>query len=607
MNTPRSGDHLSDVILWVWFALTTLAVAYVAQDQFKGGSMEKSLAMKTMRWGWVLLTLYTGVLALVIYWFLHRASARETSEPSLWKQSVESTIHALDVHGAHARGVRAWRGPLATAPNGTAAAAHVLFWPVVVRSQRNERGFMMNHTDGWMGGWGGRWFAVSGAAMVVLFAGCVGVRTVGEKAARQNHQTIQKAYRPGGQRPTLPTLTANSPLRDFLLFAMLNQPQVEAAYYDWTAAVQRITVERSLPDPRLTFQADIAKVVMSLMPGLMMDFPGPGKLNAAASVATAESEAKYFAFELSVLQTAFTFRKACYQLNFLDAKIGVTNEMLRLMGELEKMALIKYEVGKGTLQDVLRARIEQERLTTDIANLDDSRRPLLAQFKASLGLKAEDVLPPVPRKLEATPLDLTAEMLFATALARNPRLKAMEAEVRLAEASLRLANKAKVPDFSAGIEADIKAYPVMVRPSVGVTLPIWRDKIAAQIEGAQSGKRAAEARLSAEQIALAVEFAEKSFMFHEAGRNLELLHERLLTMARQSLEVAQSGYVGGKVDFINVVDAERTLLDFRLSEVQARLQRELALAELSLLILGMPPADAPVLPPNVAPGKERKP
>jgi hypothetical protein len=93
-----SQGTVIDVVLWVWFALTALAVAYVAQDQFKGGREEKSLAMKTMRWGWVLLTLYTGVFALVIYWFLSRASTRETqeqSQPSLWEQSVESTIHCV--------------------------------------------------------------------------------------------------------------------------------------------------------------------------------------------------------------------------------------------------------------------------------------------------------------------------------------------------------------------------------------------------------------------------------------------------------------------------------------------------------------------------------
>ncbi|MHB9008737.1 MAG: TolC family protein, partial [Limisphaerales bacterium] len=149
---------------------------------------------------------------------------------------------------------------------------------------------------------------------MAILAGCVGVRTGGEKAARNNQQTIEQVYRPRDQRPTLPPLTTNSSLSDFLLFAMLSQPQVEAAYYEWAVAVQRITVERSLPDPRLTFQSDIADTVMSLMPGLMMDFPGPGKRKAAANVATAESEAKYFAFESSVLQTAFAFKKACYQL-----------------------------------------------------------------------------------------------------------------------------------------------------------------------------------------------------------------------------------------------------------------------------------------------------
>jgi hypothetical protein len=98
METPPSGDHLIDVVLWVWFAHTALAVAYVAQDQFKGGPEEKSLAMKTMSWGWVLLTLYTGPFGFIVYWFLHRASALETpeqSQPSLWQQSVESTIHCV--------------------------------------------------------------------------------------------------------------------------------------------------------------------------------------------------------------------------------------------------------------------------------------------------------------------------------------------------------------------------------------------------------------------------------------------------------------------------------------------------------------------------------
>src|SRR6266568_4379138 len=399
-----------------------------------------------------------------------------------------------------------------------------------------------------------RWFLAAGGGitLVILLAGCVGAPTAGEKRARLDQQAVERTYRPGGQRPTLPKLGTNSPLSEFLLFAVLNQPQVEAAYFDWAVSVERITRERSLPDPRLTFQSDISDVVMSLMPGLMMDFPGPGKLKWAANVATAESEARYFTFESSVLQTAFALKKAYYQLYFLNAKVGVNQQTLNLLADLEKLARTQNEVGKVTLQDVLRAQIEQERLTTEIINLEDSRNPLLAQFKAALGLAPEQPTPPAPEQLESTPLDLTSERLFAIALSRNPRLKAMEAEVRRADASIRLAYKARVPDFSVGVEADAKASPVFVTPQIGITLPIWRDKIAAQIAEAQAGKRASEARLSAEQIALAVEFAEKTFMFRESSRNLGLLQERLLTKAQQSLEVGRAAYLSGQLNFLSL-------------------------------------------------------
>src|SRR5687768_8191663 len=448
------------------------------------------------------------------------------------------------------------------------------------------------------------WRFMGGCLATLLLVGCTGISTPDERRAREDLKTVSDVYRPKHERPALPTLRAESGLGEFLQFAILNQPQVEAAYYDWAASVPRIGVERSLPDPKLNFSADIANMVMSLMPGLMMEFPGPGKRGTAANVATAESDAKYFAFEASVLRASFVFKKAYYELHFLDGKIRVNQEMLRLVGEVEKLARAQNEVGKVTLQDVLRAQIEQERLITEIANLEDSRNPMLAQFKAALGLKANAVSPPVPHNYESTPLDLTSEKLFATALARNPRLKAMEAEVRRADASLRLAYKARVPDFSVGIEADVKASPIMVRPQVGITLPIWRDKTAAQIAGAQADKQAAEARLSAEEIALAVEFAENSFLFREASRGLDLLTTRLLPKAQQSLEVARSGYVSGRVDFLNLLDAERTLLEFQLSEIDSRTQRELALAELSLLVLGTPPANAPVLPSKPVP--ERK-
>jgi outer membrane protein TolC len=189
-------------------------------------------------------------------------------------------------------------------------------------------------------------------------------------------------------------------------------------------------------------------------------------------------------------------------------------------------------------------------------------------------------------------LDLTSDKLVETAFSQNQQLKAMEAEIRAADALILLARKARLPDFSLGFMGDAKTDPTLYRlpgnPGT-MSLPIWRDKIAAQIAEAQAGKRAAQARLSAEQIALAVDFAERSFLYREATRNLHLLNEQLLPKARRSLEVARSGYLAGQIDFFNLTDSERTLLGFQLDKVEAAAQREVVLAELSLIIRGMSP------------------
>lgn len=436
------------------------------------------------------------------------------------------------------------------------------------------------------------------AAACCMAGSCVGIRHPGERDSREQVQKVRDQYRPQEVAVGLPKLNAGGAPETFVRYAICRHPRVEAAYDEWLASVEKITRERSLPDPRLMFETDIAKVIVALMPGLMLDFPGPGKLRAAANAATAESGMKYFQFETAVLQVAYDFKKAWYELRLVDERIRVNREMVTLLQDLEKLAQSRTEVGKGTLQDLLRTQMEKERLQTELANLRDSRQWFMTQFKAALGLGAGDPTPPLPRALPSSPLSTGGDRILAAALARNPRLKAMEADVRRAEAALAVARKTRLPDFTLGVEADVKASPVMVRPSGGMTLPIWRDKIAAEIAGARHLEGASKARLSDERLTLAVEVAMKSYQYRESTRLLMLLQNSLLPKAKQSLEVARSGYATGSTDFINLIDAQRTLLEFRLAEVEARIKRELALADLSLQVMGVPPSGAPLLEPS---------
>lgn len=446
-----------------------------------------------------------------------------------------------------------------------------------------------------------------GVALAVALAGCTGTPTASERQSRADVEAVRSKYRPGEAKPTLPNLSKDSPLADYLRFAMLNNPRVEAEYYAWAASVERITGARSLPDPRITFEADITSVIETVMPGLMIDLPGPGKLRAAGDVAAGESRVTYFRFESEGLRTAMALKSAYFRLHFLEDTLRVQRDTRALLGDLETQAQQQVAAGRSGIQDVLRAQIDREQLTTQIANLEDSRSVLLAEFRSALGLRPDDPTVPVPSTFEASPPPPPADQILALAAAHNPQLRQMEAEVRRGEAMIDLARTSRVPDFSIGIEADVKASPVMWRPTGSITLPIWRDKIAAEIAAAQFEKRSSEARLSAEQIGVAADLASMLYMYRESTRNSDLYATTLLPKARQSLDAARSGYAAGRSSFLDVIDAERQLLVFDLSLVEARTQRELSLASLSLLIAGTAPEGAPILPTAPAPSKEANP
>jgi outer membrane protein TolC len=427
--------------------------------------------------------------------------------------------------------------------------------------------------------------------LAIILAGCAGIPTRNERAARQDLQATEQVYRPVAPKIEPPTLTENSSLADLMQYALLSNPKVASTFYDWKAAVEEITVSRSLPDPMLNLSAEIMNgVVSALTPTLMTDpmnnWPGPGKLGLKADAAYAEAMKKRAVFENELLATALSVKRAYYELWVVDQQIYWTREILKLVGDVEQLARKQLEVGKVSQQDVLRSQIERDKLETELENLQDSRTPIVQRLKSALGLGPEQTIPEFVIRLEPTPADFTEQSLLETAFERNPQLKQMRAEVMQAISLYQLAQKANVPDFSFGLGANLKGSPVPFMPSFGISLPIWRDKVRAEIAQGNAGVGAAEARLSSEELELAVRFAETAYSWRQANRNVKLYRDRLIPKAKASLDSARAGYTGGIASFLDLLEAERALLEYHVNESAAEGQREIVLAEMSLVILG---------------------
>ncbi len=430
-----------------------------------------------------------------------------------------------------------------------------------------------------------------------LLTGCTGTPLAVEKSARQQSAAIGDTLRPKQAMPALPELAANSGADDYLRYALLKHPSVVAAFYDWRASVEAITPARSLPDPQLTFQADISNTLMTFMPGVMFDFMTRGKRAAMGREVAAASEVAYRNYATTVLRTAAAVRKAWIELAYVDEALRLREASIGAIDQSAAVNAAEYATGRAmaSLETQVLFLNQTAQLRATIAALEDRRAAARARFKSALGLTPDEIDPPWPQfALTTTILPPEAE-LWRAAKALNPELASMRAMVEMTIAGVEVAQKTRTPDFSLGVMPDLKADPLMVRPTGTLTLPLWRDKIAATIAAAEARRDAAVARLDAEQLNLAAELAQMLYMVRESERMISYLETTALPNLDRSIASAEAAYQSGMSGLGMIPQTRLMALGMRLERVDALRQRETAVTDLLLMVADVAPANTPLL------------
>jgi outer membrane protein, heavy metal efflux system len=146
-----------------------------------------------------------------------------------------------------------------------------------------------------------------------------------------------------------------------------------------------------------------------------------------------------------------------------------------------------------------------------------------------------------------------------------------------------VAKSAKKPNFAAGLMVDLKASPWMLRPTGSLSLPVWREKIAAGIEAAHARHDAAVARVSAEEVALGAELAQMLFMVQEADEMLAYIDETALPNLELMIATAAAGFETGMGSATMVAETAAMKLEVLGRRLEVLRTREAAIAELQLL------------------------
>ncbi|MEZ6184077.1 MAG: TolC family protein [Planctomycetota bacterium] len=441
--------------------------------------------------------------------------------------------------------------------------------------------------------------ALTGALTVLSLslAGCAYDR---ERTAWTDWSELDASFRPMNEE--VAPLTSASTLTDYVALALRRNPALQAQSQRWRADLERVPQARSLPDPELTYGGFIEQVETRVGPqrhrfGVSQMVPWPGKLAERSAMALEESEATRARTDAVRLRTVYQVARAYADYYYLASERAVTDETLTLVRHWESVAQTRFRAGaQAAHRDVIKAQVEIGRLEDRLATLNDARKPHVARLRSLLNVPATFEIP-WPSSVPATSLAVSDGEVLALIERHSPLLAELNRKISARERGVDLAWQSYLPDFMFGFEY-IETGPAVrnamgVRPSgsgddamiakFGISLPIWFGRYESSVSEARARLRAAELDRADAENSLEASAARALFDYRDAERKLRLYRDSLVPKAEQSLKATSAAYEAGAGDFLDVLDAERVLLEFHLSRERALADRVRSFTELEML------------------------
>jgi len=401
----------------------------------------------------------------------------------------------------------------------------------------------------------------------------------------------------GGDDAPIPEMVIDATPGSFIRYALFHSPTVERSYQQWRAASERLPQLGALPDPRLNVGFFLDEVETRVGPqqakiGFQQTFPWLGKLQDREDAAAKGALAAWYQYQDAQLLVAERVIIALQNIAYLDQAIRITRENFALLRSFEEVVRARYRVGAGSHPELIRVQVELGQLEDRIIGLETLRPSYVANLNAVLNRHPESDVA-MALDLPNTVASQNAEQITQTAREWSPVLQAIAQKVEQARLSTEVARKDGYPDLTVGIEYIVTG--AAANPSIaesgddpialtfGINLPLWRDKYDAGIRESIATRLSISREFGAQSNTISAQIYQAWFEHTDAHRRVRLYKDSLIPKAQESLSASLAGFRAGNTEFLDLLDTQRTLLEFALAAERARSDRGKALATLNRL------------------------
>ncbi|MFO7936857.1 MAG: TolC family protein [Kiritimatiellia bacterium] len=359
-------------------------------------------------------------------------------------------------------------------------------------------------------------------------------------------------------------------LEQVMALALMKNPSLESYSYSMRAAEARILQSRVFPNPGLELEIeslgrDGKKYSETAEPGIMLGqlIELGGKRRARIDTARAKGELAALEYECRKIDV-MTAATLCFtdvlfsqqRLELADGVLSIAEQTSRTVDERVKAGKESPVQSSKADAELELARLEYSEAQTD---LDTRRRAL------SMMWGAEDVhFKTVSGSTGIIKGDIPDLGALQGQLDMNPELVLADARVKISESELSVEKAARIPDVTVGAgvkqfeEDDTHALIV----GIGLPLPLF-DRNEGNIAAAEHELARADADRRAVKLDVLNRLADAYSVYVSSRNRAYVLQSKVVTAAERIYDSACTGYKEGKLELLDVLDAQRSLYEVK--------------------------------------------
>ena len=364
------------------------------------------------------------------------------------------------------------------------------------------------------------------------------------------------------------TLTLDTALQT----AFANNPDLAAAQWDIEIAAGGRQQAGLIPNPVASWDAeDTRRDTRTTTLKLSQTLELGGKRGARIDVATRAQDAAALALEQRRNTLRAEVIEGYYGALRAQERLDLAQRSLALAERGLVVANGRVTAGKSSSVEATRAQVQLSEIRLELNRAHMGLTDAYRRLAASTGSAATD-FQAVATPSHSTPPLPSATHLLAR-LEQTAELRLAELQIVQNEASVGLEKAQRIPDLDVSIGSQ---YDASVRERVnlvGVSMPIplFNRNQGNVLAATRRADQARDLRNAAE-LRLRTETRQALDLWQTANSEVRAFNQQILPAAQRAVDSATRGFEMGKFNFLDVLDAQRTLIAARTQYLAATAQ-----------------------------------